>query len=324
MPWTRRRPTGRSSCGCLFPEPHNPYQVPEPYFHLFAENEVPDRIAGPEAAEEKGGAWAWLRRLMEDKRPGYDDGWRRYRANYCGMLRLLDDEIRRFITHLRDRELADDTIVVFLADHVDYVGDYGLQRKGAGMPECLMRIPLILAGPGIEVADNDRDFVSLVDIVPTLCEAVGADIPLGIQGRSLWPMLGGDPYPPGEFSSIYGEAGFGGLFYGEHERPSLHFPYQGREFDELNTVTQSGSTAMLRRDRWKLSYDSRGHGELYDLSADPAELTNRFDDRELANVRTDLLAELLRWCIRNHDDLPRADYTPKRARHNWTRTEGAV
>ena len=67
-----------------FPEPHNPYQVPEPYFSLFPENEFPERIAGPEVAEQKGGAWWWLRRLIERKRTGYDGRWRRDRANYCG------------------------------------------------------------------------------------------------------------------------------------------------------------------------------------------------------------------------------------------------
>lgn len=302
-----------------FPEPHNPYQVPEPYFSLFAEDEVPDRSSGPEAALAKGGAWAWLRRLTEEKRPGYDAGWRRYRANYCGMLRLIDDQIRRYVTALQDRDLADNTIICFLADHGDYAGDYGLQRKGAGMPECLMRIPFMITGPGVETRDNDRDFVSLVDVLPTVCEAIGADIPVGVQGRSLWPVLTGQPYPEAEFSSIYGEMGFGGQFYGSQERPVLHFPYPGREFDELNTVTQSGNTVMLRTGSWKLIYDSSGRAELYDLSSDPAELTNRYEDPEMSAVRADLLEELLRWSLRAEDDLPQGAYTLKRAPHNWDR-----
>jgi arylsulfatase A-like enzyme len=305
-----------------FPEPHNPYQVPEPYFSMFAEDEVPDRMCGPEAAEAKGGAWRWLRELVEEKRPGYDTEWRRYRANYCGMLRLIDDQIKRFMEHIRNRGLAENTLFVFLADHGDYVGDYGLQRKGAGMPECLMRVPMIVAGPGIQPGVNDGDFVSLVDVLPTISEAVGADIPFGVQGRSLWPMLTGNPYPAEEFASIYGELGFGGQFYTADERPPLHFPYEGRQFDELNTVTQGGDTKMLRRGHWKLLYDSRGCGELYNLANDPAELTNRYNDPALAEVQAALTAELLRWSIRTDDDLPLAAYTPKRAAHNWTATQG--
>ncbi|MEU4224802.1 sulfatase-like hydrolase/transferase [Nonomuraea sp. NPDC026600] len=296
-----------------FPEPHNPYQVPEPYFSLFAPDQVPERLVGPEGAERKGGTYTWLRRLIEEKRPGYDAEWRRYRANYCGMLRLIDDQLRRFFAHLGQR----DTLVFFVADHGDYAGDYGLQRKGAGMSESLMRIPFAVAGPDVRPMVNRTDFVSLADLFPTICDALDVEIPVGVQGRSLWPMLTGAPYPAGEFASGYGERGFGGLSYDVDERPSLHFPYEGRTFDELNTVTQAGTTVMLRRGQWKLLLDERGTGELYDLDADPAELDNRYDDPALATIRADLTTDLARWMIRVRDDLPEAAYTLKRAPHNW-------
>ena len=130
-----------------FPEPHNPYQVPEPYFSMFAEADVPEREHGPEVAQAKGGHWRWLQNLIESKRPEYDGEWRRYRANYCGELRLLDDQIKRLVEHL-DIALHGETLFIFLSDHGDYVGEYGLQRKGAGMPECLMRIPMFFSGSG--------------------------------------------------------------------------------------------------------------------------------------------------------------------------------
>lgn len=300
-----------------FPEPHNPYQVPEPYFGLFTEDAVPERSSGPEAAMVKGGSWRWLREVVESKRPGYDAMWRRYRANYCGMLRLIDDQIARYVNHLRASGRADNTIIIVLADHGDYVGDYGLQRKGAGLPECLMRIPLIFAGPGVTAGPNTEDFVSIVDVLPTVCEAIGAAIPFGVQGRSLWALLTEAPHPAGEFASIYGEYGYGGLPYGSGERPPLHYSYEGRKFDELNTVTQSGKTKMLRKGVWKLIYDAWGRGELYDLDSDPAELDNRWDDPASAATRSEMVEDLLRWAIRTDDDLPRADYVPKRAQHNW-------
>jgi arylsulfatase A-like enzyme len=300
-----------------FPEPHNPYQVPEPYFSLFPEEEFPERSAGPEAAEAKGSKWRWLRRLIEEKRPGYDEGWRRYRANYCGMLRLIDDQVRRFVEHLEASGLLDDTLLVFCSDHGDYAGDYGLQRKGAGLPECLVRVPLIFHGSGIVQNRNREDFVSLVDLMPTLCEAVGAEVPYGVQGRSLWPMLTGRDHSKEEFRSVYAEVGFGGLPYGEDERPSLHFPYEGPTFDELNSVTQSGNLKMVRKGRWKLLYDSMGNGELYDLERDPAELNDRFDDPKCRETRLEMAEELLRWTIRTEDDLPGGKYVPKRVARNW-------
>lgn len=308
-----------------FPEPHNPYQVPEPYYSLFPENEVPDRAAGPEALEQKTGPmgekWRWERRLIERVNPGYDAHWRRYRANYCGMMRLIDDQIRGFVDHLRLRHLLDNTILVLLSDHGDYVGDYGLQRKGVGLPECLVRIPLIFCGPGIQSGHVERkSSVSTVDIVPTLCEALGLDVPFGVQGRSLWPLLTGGEYPSTEFRSIYAESGFGGLHYGEHEFPPLHFPYDGRRFDELNSVTQSGNTKMVRLGNCKLIFDMQGNGELYDLETDPAELVNLYDEPDYREIRLALTEELLRWTIRAEDDLPNAAYLPKRAPRNWYTT----
>ena len=301
-----------------FPEPHNPYQVPEPYFSLFPEAAIPERIAGPEAADAKGDSYRWLRRLIEAKRPGYDEQWRRYRANYCGMLRLLDDQVCRFVRHLEERALREHTLLIFCSDHGDYAGDYGLQRKGAGLPECLIRVPLIVSGPGVlRRSAPITDFVSLVDLMPTLCEVVGADIPYGVQGRSLWPMLTGHSYPPEEFRSIYAELGFGGLSYTADEHPLLHFPYEGPTFDELNSVTQSGNLKMVRMGRWKLLFDSQGHGELYDLEGDPGELHDLYTASAYHEPRLALTEELLSWTIRTEDDLPGARYTPKRAEHNW-------
>jgi arylsulfatase A-like enzyme len=305
-----------------FPEPHNPYQVPEPYFSLFSEDDVPDRIAGPDALEHKSGPlgqkWRWERRMIDRINPGYDAQWRRYRANYCGMMRLIDDQIRRFVEHLRARDLLDNTLFVFLADHGDYAGDFGLQRKGVGLPECLVRIPLVFSGPGVRAGHVEREaFVSTVDIMPTLCAALGLDVPYGVQGRNLWPLLTGGDYPAAEFRSVYAELGFGGLHYGEDEFPPLHFPYDGTRFDELNSVTQSGNTKMVRQGRWKLTFDMLGNGELYDVESDPAELANLYDDPAHREVRLQLAEELLRWTIRTEDDLPGGNYTPKRAPHNW-------
>lgn len=298
-----------------FPEPHNPFQVPEPYFSLFEDSEIPAPRTSLEDGAAKGAQWRWMQNLTEAKRPGYRDEWRRYRANYCGMLRLLDDQIRRFVTHF-EADTRDNTHFIFTSDHGDYAGDYGLQRKGVGLPECLVRVPLLWAGPGVQREVLREECVSLVDIMPTLCEISGAQIPYGVQGRSLWPLLSGAAETSDEFRSVYAEVGFGGLPYEEDERPPLHFPYEGPSFDELNSVTQSGNLKMVRWGQWKLLFDVTRRGELYDLENDPDERCNLFDDAAHRETQNRMLQELLWWTIRTEDDLPFAAYRPKTAAHN--------
>lgn len=297
-----------------FPEPHNPYQVPEPYFSMFDEAEVPERLVGPEALPRLGWRYRWLHQLIEEKRPGYDQEWRRYRANYLGMLRLIDDQIGRLLDHLGER--VENTVFLFVSDHGDYFGDYGLQRKGAGMPDALMRIPLAISGPGI-APQHRSELVSMVDLLPTIAEWLAEPIPAGVQGRSLAPLLQGREAPATEFGSILGEAGYGGVSYTEHDRPPLHFPYEGPTFDELNSVTQSGELRMVVEGRFKLIVDDRGEDVLYDLVDDPGEIENLSDDPAYREVREALYRRLVQWLMRAADDLPDGHYTPNVRAHNW-------
>lgn len=297
-----------------FPEPHNPYQVPEPYFSMFKEEAVPDRMADASVIGTLDWRFRWLHRLVEEKRPGADRLWRRYRANYMGMLRLIDDQIGRLLNELGPE--VENTLFVFLSDHGDFVGDYGLQRKGAGMPQALMRIPLALTGPGVLQQNRDEP-VSIVDLMPTVAERVLGRIPVGAQGRSLDPLLTGEEAPEAEFSSMYAELGYGGVSYSEEDRPELHFPYEGASFDELNSVTLSGEMRMVVSGRHKLVVDDAGREQLYDVVEDPAELCDLSDDPRFQETRAHLCRLLIRWLLRVADDLPEGVYEPNVRKHNW-------
>ncbi len=309
-----------------FAEPHNPYQVPEPYFGLFPPETLPPVRAGAEALAAKGFKWEFTRCLGEHVYPDYEARLPRMRSNYLGMLRLIDDQVRRMVDFLDAEGLRENTLIVFLSDHGDFVGEYGLMRKGPEMPDVLQRVPLIFAGPGIAGrAGPNAAHVSLVDVMPTLCEALGAPIPPGVQGRSLWPLLTGDEYPPEEFASVYSEQGYGGLHYTAQD--DLDFEHcliggpSGPTFDELNSYSQSGTMRAVRKGRWRLILDMQGRGQLHDLEADPAELTNLYGRPDAADVQRAMLAELAMWCLRAHDPLPLpvGKYVPKlHPRGYWT------
>lgn len=307
-----------------FPEPHNPYQVPEPYYSMFPPESLPPTLASEADLEKKGFAYKWCRQSFDIAFPDYRAQVQRARANYLGMLRLIDDQVRRFVDFLDQHGLKENTIVVFVSDHGDFVGEYGLIRKGPELAEPLVRIPLQITGPGIRKHEGPHPaHISITDLLPTLCEAIGVAIPDGVQGRSLWPLLSGQDYPEAEFASAYAEQGFGGLHYTADEPldPAQDGLVANQGYDCLNSWTQSGTMRMVRQGDWKLVFDMQGRGQLYNLVADPAELNNRYGDPTVGAVQQRLMAELLTWVLRMHDPLPlpRRRYKLKRdPRNYWT------
>lgn len=225
------------------------------------------------------------------------------------MLRLIDDNLKKLVSYLDEKELIKNTVIIFISDHGDFAGEYGLPLKGVGIPDCLSRIPMLWFGPGIRsMAASHNAHVSIVDVFPTICDMLGIELPDGVQGRSLWPLLSGAPYPVEEFESVMAQQGFGGLDYTSIDQLD---PYvegclkKGSvQFDELNSWTQSGILRMLRRNDYKLVYDMHGRGELYNLKDDPSEVKNLFDKRKYRNVKMELLQDLLTWEIRTQDPLP--------------------
>jgi arylsulfatase A-like enzyme len=300
------------------PEPHNPYQVSEPYYSMFPPNTLPPVEVGADVLPIKGNKWVLQKKMLEMGYPGFEKNIPRIRSNYYGMMRLIDDQIRSFVNYLKQNDLYDNTILIFVADHGDFTGEYGLIKKGVEVPECLIRIPMLWHGPGIiKNKQPHTAHVSNVDIMPTICDMLDVAIPDGVQGRSLWPLLTGKKYPKKEFESMIVQQGFGGLHFTDLKE---YDPYtqdgtlsKGKtEFDELNTWTQSGTMRTVRKGDWKLVYDMQGKGELYNLVKDPAEVKNLFADKNYSGKRMELLQDMLTWELRTQDPLPMPHPTKKR------------
>jgi hypothetical protein len=88
-------------------------------------------------------------------------------------------------------------------------------------------------------------------------------------------------------------------------------------YDELNPVTRGGTMKMVRRGQWKLTSDTVGNSQLFDVAHDPYELNDLYGKAEAGPVEQQLMADLLQWTIRTQDGLPVAAYQPKWAQHNW-------
>ena len=290
-----------------FAEPHNPYQVPEPYFDMFPPESLPRPAAGRQDAAKKGERYLWLHKQWDSV---YGDRAEeiigRSRSNYCGMLRLIDDQFKRFIQALRQRDLEKDTVVVYLSDHGDYAGEYGLMRKGVDLPECLVNIPMIWKIPGGKSNGACQAAVSIVDLLPTLCDLLQTPVPAGVQGKSLLPLLTGRDVEPEAYSTAYAEVGYGGDYWEEGDMSPQDqgcLPGDG-SFNCLNPWTQSGQCRMVRRGRYKLQMDMRGSNYLYDLAADPQEVNNLWEDENFRAVRDEMMQLLIGEMLRKTDVLP--------------------
>lgn len=296
-----------------FAEPHNPYQVPEPYFDMFPPESLPVCRADRSCLESKGERFAWLGDVWE-KILGEDIDARiaRARSNYHGMLRLIDDQLRRLMEGLKERGLEENTIVIYLSDHGDFAGEYGLIRKGSDLPDILCRVPMIWKGPGIAAQGRCASgYVNIVDILPTLCDIIGVQMPFGCQGKSILPLLAGREIPTGEFDTAYAESGFGGLYWKDTDELDLASEGaspDGKGFDCLNTWTQCGQVRSLWKDGWHIQVDMMGKGYLYHVQEDPAELRNLWEDDSCLKIKADLLTELTAAMQKAADPIPVPHY----------------
>ena len=116
---------------------------------------------------------------------------KRHIAEYFAMITHLDSEIGRLLDALKESGEEDNTIIVFTGDNGLAVGQHGWLGK-EDIYEHGVRIPLIMAGPGIANGKRNDAYVYLYDIFPTLCEKTGIDIPSSVDGKSFAQLLDGE------------------------------------------------------------------------------------------------------------------------------------
>ncbi|HEX3956168.1 MAG TPA: sulfatase-like hydrolase/transferase [Trebonia sp.] len=243
--------------------PHLPYCLPESYYRRYdpATIKLPASLAEtfdakPMVQRHYSEHWAFDTLSLQQ--------WRELTAAYWGYVTLIDEQAGRILAALEELDLAGRTMVAFTADHGEFTGSHRLHDKGPAMYDDIYRIPLVIAGPGMRAGVVEDRFATLMDLTPTLLELAGTAVPEYYDGTSLVPLLRGDPAPAWR-DSVVAE------FHGHH------FPYPQR---------------MLRTTRYKLVINPADRNELYDLAADPDELHNRYDHRELREVRDQLMRDL--------------------------------
>lgn len=252
---------------CSFVDPHHPFNAPAPWRDLYdAERLTPPAMREGELEQRS----RFHQERSAQQRPVWERHWREYRAQYYGMISLIDDQIGRLLDHLARTGAADRTLVIFTADHGELLGDHGLSRKGLFHYEPLIRVPLVIAWPGrIPVGQREAGIVQSVDLPPTMLAAAGIDAPWQLRGISLLPWCSGDGDGSPRSRALVTNGGEGPVY---------------DPWPELRTLVT---------DRWKLQhYVGEEHIELDDLQDDPNELCPRDPAAHPARV-TSLLRQIV-------------------------------
>lgn len=265
-----RRRGGDDDPFCLsvgFMLPHPPYVAWSEDFALYEGKVGLPRLAA--SSDEH----PWLRWWRENR--GIADvsetEVRRSRAAYYGLVTRLDLLIGQVLDTLHRTGLAEDTIVVYVSDHGEQLGERGLWWKHTFYDESV-KVPLVVSWPGhLPQGERRPQVVNLIDLTATLLDAMGA------------PAL-----PNGQGVSFLDVA------------RRADAPWVDRTASEYCTDTvpawtggQAVQQRMLRSGRWKLVYYHGHRPQLFDLAADPHELADLGESPDHRGVREELLAELL-------------------------------
>ncbi|MEP4558224.1 sulfatase-like hydrolase/transferase [Cobetia amphilecti] len=274
-----------------FPDPHHPFDAPEPWASLHR----PEEVDLPEhrSRDLEGRPW-WHKAALESEIPDEhrelrqkysrfpevsDEHLREIIANTYGQIALIDHSVGRIMIELEQQGLADNTYVVYSADHGDWLGDHGLVLKGPMPYEGLLNVRAIVKGPDVPKGKVSHEPLSTLDLGPTFMDWAQADSLIETHGKSMRDVISGDGTREAalsEWELLPGRVGVG-----------------------LSLRTVRSRTRKLTIDL------KSGAGEMYDLAQDPNELKNLFDDP----AYRDMQAELTDILMQRPDDI-RPNGTP--------------
>jgi len=259
-----------------FPDPHHPFDAPLPWSLLHTPQSIrlPQHRtrdfehrpwwhrAAVETPPGQQGEMGRVRREYSRIEPQTDEQLRHMIANYYGMIALIDHNVGRILTTLDELGLSDDTIVVFTSDHGEWLGDHGLVLKGPMFYEGLLRVGMIVKGPGVPAGKVVADPVSTVDLAATFADYAQVENAAARHSSSLRPLMEGDA----RRDFAYSEWKLG--------------PARCGVALDLRAVRTQGAKLTLEMES--------GAGELYLLDEDPHEMRNRFDDPAYKGLRSEL------------------------------------
>lgn len=255
-------------CHLSLIKPHWPYMAPAPYHAMYGPEHVlpvnrSEAQLRPDAARHPvyaGFAEAQMSRAF------WSEAVReRVVPTYMGLIKQIDDHLGALFDWMEEEGRMEDTMIVFCADHGDYLGDHWMGDKEL-FHDCSAKIPLIVYDPRAEAdttrGTTDDRLVEAIDLAPTFHAFFGGEaLPQHFEGRSLLPLL------EGATKVAWREFAVSEMDYGMRDvAPAL-----GVDVDQARLT-------MLCDGRWKYVFAQGFRPMLYDLQDDPNELIDRGGD----------------------------------------------
>lgn len=275
-----------------FPDPHHPFNPPGEYWGMHSPEQF--ELALPYSAHRNPPPpLKWLKD-HHDSGGGEgptsattlyaeDQPVREAMALTAGMVTLVDDAVGRVVDALKASGRFEETVIVFTSDHGDYLGDFNLLLKGALSFRSITRVPFIWSDPDSRRCAETDALASTVDVPATILDRAGVPPYNGMQGESFLPALNGAASHRDDLYMEYNDLG-----------PRLGFSSPARV---RSIVTRDWRYSFYRDQEW---------GELYDLSSDPNETCNLWDDPAHRGTRFEFAERLNNHLAHQMDESPRA------------------
>ncbi|MCD6074462.1 MAG: Arylsulfatase [Rhodospirillales bacterium] len=275
-----------------FPDPHHPFTPPGRYWDMYKPEQVTLPKSFYAAPSNADAPLQQVRREQETAGfnhqntmvflPVSERHAKEAAALTCGMITMIDDAVAAIVAKLKALDLDEDTIIVFTADHGDFLGDHGLALKGPLHLNSIVNVPFIWSDPQNKGVDSCDALAGTIDISSTILARAGLAGFNGMQGRSLLPEIAD------------------GINHGR----GIHIVEEESQ-RALGAMPAPVRVRSLITDDWRLTvYHAEGYNEMYDLQNDPDEIVNLWDDPKHAEIRADLLVKMVRESIRTVDVSP--------------------
>jgi arylsulfatase len=278
---------------CSFVDPHQGYNPPLPYSEMYREEDMPQPVRKEGELDQS----RFRETASQQVYRQYTERTMYMRTQHYGEVTFIDDMVGWIIAELEDLGLRENTFIIFVSDHGDMLGDHWLWWKGGyHWPGCT-NVPLFFNWPGkILSGKSVEGMVQQTDIMPTILELAGLEIPPGVQGISQKEVLTTDASATGH-DWAYTEAVSSGEYHPDY--------FDNRGKLNIKRVENPVNIYTIRNLEWRLSYHSgAGTGELYDLRHDPDEFRNVWDDPSYLGRRNELMEVLMNRIANTRDPLP--------------------